>query len=306
MTAPATLDARHSAIVDRVMAGDAARVAAGERRFEIRDVAGQLQAIHVRRDTPTGKVMSWRGAGGSSGLAGRRADSLPLYGSERVPTWPLDTWIVVAEGESDTDALAAAGVPALGTVTGATAGVGGVAAPTPEALAGVAEGRKFIVWPDNDEPGRRHGVATGSNLHRAGAVAVRTIDYRSDAAPWPTGAGARDVIGRLEPAVGAALVAWLIEDWSRPAPRPGPLLTVRAPRPAPARARDTGSVSEALVDRGILNARPGRTVRCPAHEDRQPSLSVLADDRRAICKSAGCSWSGRGVIAADIVGMVSA
>jgi hypothetical protein len=39
---------------------------------------------------------------------------------------------------------------------------------------------------------------------------------------------------------------------------------------------------------GVPNARPGHAVRCPAHDDRNPSLSILPDDRRAICHSPSC------------------
>jgi hypothetical protein len=38
----------------------------------------------------------------------------------------------------------------------------------------------------------------------------------------------------------------------------------------------------------VHNARPGKAVRCPAHDDRNPSLSILPDDKRAICKTPGC------------------
>jgi hypothetical protein len=73
-----------------------------------------------------------------------------------------------------------------------------------------------------------------------------------------------------------------------------------APERPPRSDWDPGSVCDALVTAGVLNARPGRTVRCPRHEDRSASLSILRDDRRAICKAASCEWSGRGVIAADV------
>lgn len=39
---------------------------------------------------------------------------------------------------------------------------------------------------------------------------------------------------------------------------------------------------------GVPNATPGRSVRCPAHDDKHASLSILADDKRAICKAGYC------------------
>ena len=272
--------------------------------YPIRDAAGVLQAWHERHDGPTGKEMWWRSPDGSMGLNGRRVDSLPLYRSEQVAGWPVDAWIVVTEGESDCDALTRLDVPALGTVTGATAGIGGVAAPTVAALADVARGRRFVGWPDNDDVGRAHMVPVAANLYRGGARDVRMLAYRPTVAPWPKGAGARDLIGGADPIIGAFQVAWLIEEWSLPIGRPGPPITLQTrPRLMP---HDTGSVSEALIARGVVNAKPGRTVRCPAHHDRHASLSVLRDDRRAICKSGDCPWSGRGVIAADVLALVSA
>jgi hypothetical protein len=58
---------------------------------------------------------------------------------------------------------------------------------------------------------------------------------------------------------------------------------------------ETVTVSEVLArDFGVPNAAPGRTVRCPRHDDRHPSLSVFPDDRRAMCHSAGCVLNGDG------------
>lgn len=52
---------------------------------------------------------------------------------------------------------------------------------------------------------------------------------------------------------------------------------------------EDASASDILRDLwGVENARPGRAVRCPAHDDRNPSLSILRDDKRAICKTPGC------------------
>ena len=40
---------------------------------------------------------------------------------------------------------------------------------------------------------------------------------------------------------------------------------------------------------GMSRVNVGKANRCPAHgPDRHPSLSVLPDDRRVICRSPGC------------------
>ena len=84
---------------------------------------------------------------------------------------------------------------------------------------------------------------------------------------------------------------------------PLPDQTTMAPVPGPLRA-STGlllpagpSVSALLQSLGIGNAQPGHSVRCPWHEDKHASLSILADDQRAICKVSSCPAhnGGRGV-----------
>jgi hypothetical protein len=58
---------------------------------------------------------------------------------------------------------------------------------------------------------------------------------------------------------------------------------------------ETSTASEILRDLwGVANAAPGRSVRCPAHEDKMPSLSILRDDRRAICKAGHCILNNDG------------
>lgn len=39
---------------------------------------------------------------------------------------------------------------------------------------------------------------------------------------------------------------------------------------------------------GAVDARPNHSIKCPAHQDSHPSLSILADDLRAVCKSPSC------------------
>lgn len=63
------------------------------------------------------------------------------------------------------------------------------------------------------------------------------------------------------------------------------------------------SVSAVLEELwGVSNAEPGRSVRCPAHDDVHPSLSVFADDRRVLCYAPECILNngGRGRDAYDL------
>jgi hypothetical protein len=55
-------------------------------------------------------------------------------------------------------------------------------------------------------------------------------------------------------------------------------------------------------DYGVERAAPGRSVRCPFHDDRTASLSIAKDDQRVFCKSPSCVIyaDGRGVDAWDL------
>lgn len=60
-------------------------------------------------------------------------------------------------------------------------------------------------------------------------------------------------------------------------------------RPRPRNETDYGTASQILRERwGVPNAIPGRAIRCPAHDDKMPSLSILKDDQRVICFSPSC------------------
>ena len=117
--------------------------------YEVRDAKGQLVAVHYRLDTEGDKKVWWTLPDGSKGLNGTPLAKLPLYGSEDVDDWNEDDLIVLVEGEKARDALDAAGLPALATVTGASN------APGPEALE-VLRSRRVCLWPDGDEPGEEH------------------------------------------------------------------------------------------------------------------------------------------------------
>lgn len=58
---------------------------------------------------------------------------------------------------------------------------------------------------------------------------------------------------------------------------------------------DDMSAAEILRNRwGVLNAWPGKAVKCTQHDDQMPSLSILRDDRRVICRGTGCILANDG------------
>jgi len=101
------------------------------------------QAVHT--------VDGWRSGGISS------PHQLPLYRQSEIAAEPTAS-VIVTEGEKDSDALASLGILATTSPMGADA-VG-----TPVETKGKPgrvdwsqlAGRRVILWPDGDEPGRRH------------------------------------------------------------------------------------------------------------------------------------------------------
>lgn len=135
-------------------------------RYEIRDAAGDLVAVHCRVDNRDGKQMWWEQPDGAKGLGGQPLADLPLYGIEHLDGRAI---VIVCEGEKAAAALQDFGIPALGTVTGAAA------TPGRAALAELT-GRTVILWPDADEVGRAHMERIEAGL--AGIAAdVRRIDW---------------------------------------------------------------------------------------------------------------------------------
>jgi hypothetical protein len=55
----------------------------------------------------------------------------------------------------------------------------------------------------------------------------------------------------------------------------------------------TTTVMDVLAASWGLFAVPRRSIRCPAHEDRTPSLSIASDGRRLWCHSTSCVLNGR-------------
>jgi len=132
--------------------------------YDIRDQAGVVVARHKRVDQSGAKKMSWwLPEARQPGLGGLRINDLPLYGMELFDEWSTTESIIVCEGEKAALALQTAGVPALGTATGAN-GCPDISILTPLA------GRTVILWPDNDAPGRIHMERVGKRLTEAGAT----------------------------------------------------------------------------------------------------------------------------------------
>ena len=166
--------------------------------YEIRDASGTHLATHVRFDDADGKRMVWELPTGGSGLGGLSAADLPLYGIERLGA---NVTVVVCEGEKAADALIGVGIPAVGTVTGASS------TPNRAALAELG-GRSVVLWPDNDDVGQGHMKRIARGL--AGiASSVRWAD-------WPAAPPHGDAADCI--AVGGKDAAWDVVDAALMAP----------------------------------------------------------------------------------------
>lgn len=140
-------------------------------RHEIRDADGTLAAVHCRQGSGTGKRVWWETSEGKSGLGGRKVTELPLFGAHLLPddkTIP----IILCEGEKAADVLIRAGIPAVGTVCGASS------APSDGSLHPLI-GRPVYLWPDNDDPGRQHMARIAEALTRLGCHGIRVIDWKN-------------------------------------------------------------------------------------------------------------------------------
>jgi hypothetical protein len=89
----------------------------------------------------------------------------------------------------------------------------------------------------------------------------------------------------IEHAPSAEILKW--------AGRWNPAVTVIPPtwgKPHQRREDDDASACEILRTLwGVVDPAPGRNSHCPAHgRDRNPSLTVMKDDKRAICRVPGC------------------
>jgi len=100
----------------------------------------------------------------------------------------------------------------------------------------------------------------------------------------PVGATVAEVMLAMDWADSELIKTWS-ERWKRP-----PVTHIPADKRNPHDyPEDNSSASEILASLwGVQNARAGRSVRCPAHDDKVASLNILPDDRRALCMAGGC------------------
>lgn len=127
---------------------------------------------HVRYDRPDGsKAVTWRTPTGEPGLGDHRMDDLvyvtPLtFELRQIPA--AARMLVVTEGEKAADAVASAGIRAVGTVCGASG------TPGPAVVALLAS-VPVVLAPDADAVGRAHMGRLGQLLEAAGVPRLAIV-----------------------------------------------------------------------------------------------------------------------------------
>ena len=129
---------------------------------------GELVGYHIRKDLPDGtKDMYWEGVSGNPGLNGFPTKDMALY---PYPIEPANE-IVVVEGQKCADALRDEGTPTHGTVCGSAV------CPGDDALRPLVESGRIVLWPDNDDAGRKHMSEIAQRLHGLGATNLYIVDW---------------------------------------------------------------------------------------------------------------------------------
>jgi 5S rRNA maturation endonuclease (ribonuclease M5) len=161
-------------------------------RYEARDWNGTLVATHHRQDLDRpderGRTKRiWWERNGKNSLDGLHPNDLPLWGTELLRQHPRNG-VVITEGEKDAAALRAAGIKL------ALATYGAESTPSVSVLQPLAGRSRYVLWPDNDEPGRAHMQRLAGQLVAAGCAAdrIQLVRWETDA----KGAGCRGLAER--------------------------------------------------------------------------------------------------------------
>src|SRR5205823_12670752 len=108
----------NDAIVEDLKASGRWSHAEGRHRWSVRGRGGEVLKVHERIEAQGKKSFAWRHANGRPSRGGELASDDVLYGLERLAEKPT-AHVVLVEGERAADALWAAGILALATLTGA-------------------------------------------------------------------------------------------------------------------------------------------------------------------------------------------
>lgn len=176
------------------------------------DTRGNVTASVVRyepdgtRESKTFRPYCYRTVDGVTKWVGGTPDLRPLY---RIPEISLASTIVLTEGEGKADALSKIGIEATSAMQGANA-------PIEKTDWSPLYGKTVIVWPDNDEPGRKYANAVSKHLTALG-VQIKIITPPADKpAKW-------DAFDCISEGGDPAVIIGSAVGLDEPAQEPGPL-----------------------------------------------------------------------------------
>src|SRR6266404_871485 len=123
-----------------------------------------------------------------------------LYRLPEVVTAPADATIFVAEGEKDADRLASLGVVATTSAMGAGKWLDRDDKPRPQYIEPL-RGRHVVIFPDNDDAGRKHAQQVSSSLQGIAAsvriVSLPNLPKAGDVSDFLDAGGTRTDLERL-------------------------------------------------------------------------------------------------------------
>lgn len=159
---------RRTVAVDTGHSRHATLIAEGFRetaRYEYRDLSGSTKHITVRLEHPERKKEFVQGAPDCAGGIRWTVRGLDTY-LYRLPEIATSPWVLLCEGEKSADRLAALGLPATTSPMGA--------GKWDDRYTAMLSGKKVVIAPDNDDPGREHARIVSSALVSAG-IEVRIV-----------------------------------------------------------------------------------------------------------------------------------
>jgi hypothetical protein len=146
-----------------------------------------------RYKSQTGKTFVQERAEGSGWIGGEGCMQGVNLVPYRLPEWIDSKMVCIVEGEKDADNLCALGIPA-------TCNPGGAGKWRPE-FNRLFAGREVAIFPDNDEPGRRHARDVGHNLlpvaNFVRIVILPGLPEKGDVSDWIHAGGTRDELIQL-------------------------------------------------------------------------------------------------------------
>ena len=169
---------------------------------------GEIIAIHRRQDHEGGKkTIWWETPTGERTLPkGIKLPDMPLYRCHELAAHPGKA-VLLCEGEKDADAAVSGGFLAIGTY-------GADVIPSVENFKQCLSDRTVYLWPDNDDPGRKHMDAIAKVLFEGLGIRALIINW-PDA---PAKAGAWDWFDLGHTAEELRELATAAERWTPQAP----------------------------------------------------------------------------------------